>query len=314
MLPLLLSLPLLLPPTALAAPEPDPAPAPAVEQLEFQTLVEALIEADNKTNRKPAETIDELSAALDALEAQASELAADSQALELRTYARLNLARAYQLTDQPELAAQTMDEAIRVANGDELPASEFGPVLDELYRERLEALEALGRATLEVLCDTKCRVLIDERELAPGSHLLLLGSYRVTVEARDGKHKPMVKVVELTEADVEFPVRYQTRDPNPPKPPEPPPPPKRILSRGGSVTMILIGAATAAVGVGVIGYVGGTRPPGTGESSGAIGAGIATLVVGGALLTTGVVSLSIDEVRLGKARGRQAMLSWTTHF
>ena len=53
-----------------------------------------------------------LLARLAALEARPDELALDEGALELRTYARLNLARAYQIAGQPERAVEVMDEAL----------------------------------------------------------------------------------------------------------------------------------------------------------------------------------------------------------
>jgi hypothetical protein len=42
--------------------------------------------------------------------------------------------------------------------------------------------------------------------------------------------------------------------------------------------------------------------------------GLVAIGVGSALLVTGGVMLSIDEVRLGNEKGRQAMLTWRMRF
>ena len=171
-------------------------PAPQVEALSYGAVIDHLTSVDDKANRDPIAAIDALTAAIAILDNYAPELSGDPKALEARSLARLNLARAHLMADQVESATQVMDVAIRAAMGASLPAESFGPSLLALYEQRLAALEQGGYASLVVNCELPCRVFVEQRELDELPPLLL-GSYAVWVQDVAGKQAPLREQIEL---------------------------------------------------------------------------------------------------------------------
>jgi hypothetical protein len=287
------------------------APAPAIEQPEYDAAVEQLTAADRDANLDPVAAAGALTSAIAALEGFAPTLATDPETRALRQFARLNLARAHMLADQQELAQQVMDEAIREAMGDPVPAGSFGPSLEELYTQRLAALEASGRASLVVNCGMDCKVYVNERDLGPEPPPLLLGTYRVWIEDSTGKRSTLRAPLELNEAGQVYPIEFAPIR-RPPAPPPPPPPPTRIMPRWGEIALIVVGVGLTTTGAVLIGLDGSGRGEiGTYET---LPGGVVATVVGVATLLPGVITLSIDERRMAGKTGRQATLNWTMRF
>ncbi|PRQ02362.1 hypothetical protein ENSA5_23790 [Enhygromyxa salina] len=312
MLPLLTIIPLLFASTAAPTPETTEgeateAPAPALEQPEFDAAVERLGEADSEANRDPVAAAEALTEAISALQEFGPELAADEEARELRQYARLNLARAHLLAEEPELAAEVMDEALREAMGETLPAADFGPSLEDLYAERLAALEALGRASLVVRCELPCKIYVNENEVGPELPPLLRGTYRVWVESPSGQRPAVRELVELSEPDASYEVEFAPIVKQPAVVEEPPKPVGRLLPRWSEIALTLVGTGLTTTGAVLMGLD-------HKDNFQTMGVGAATLVVGATVLTVGVVTLSVDERRVARGASRQAMISWTTKF
>lgn len=313
MLTLLTTIPLLFAITQAPSLDPseDPsmqAPAPALEQPEYDAALLQLEEADMFMSTEPLASPETLANAITALEEFAPTLAGDAEARTSRQYARLNLARAHQQAKRDELAAQVMDEAIRAAMGDLLPAADFGPSLEDLYTQRLDALEQLGRASLVVRCEMPCKVYVDERELGPEPPPLLLGSYRVWIEDTTGKRSATREQVELSEVGHVYELEFAPIRP-PVRRPPPPPPPTRIMPRWAEIALIVTGVGLTTTGGVLIGL-----SQSDGENFKTLNGGAISTIFGVATMLPGVITLSIDERRIAGARGRQAMVNWTMQF
>jgi hypothetical protein len=130
MLPQLLTTTLLLfaPPPELTDPPPVPEQSPEVTE-----ALHPLAQTESDASSDPIASAEQLIEAVAALAEYAPEVATSPVARDLRRLARLNLARAYLLAGDDQLANATMDEAIREAMGADLMADEFGPSLDKLY-------------------------------------------------------------------------------------------------------------------------------------------------------------------------------------
>lgn len=130
-------------------------------------------------------TVAGLEQALAQLEKFPRRLHTDRDTLAKLGNARLSIV-ALLLEHDAAAAAAVMDEAIRSAQGAELPVRRFGPDVLRLYEQRRTALAQLGTATIEVSCEVSCQVLVDERRSLNPSDPLHLGAYRVWVGATDG--------------------------------------------------------------------------------------------------------------------------------
>ncbi|KIG18236.1 hypothetical protein DB30_01345 [Enhygromyxa salina] len=306
------------PTTGLDAPGPDTdkgqtAPAPALEEPEYTAAVDQLRVADEAANRDPVAAATALSDAISALEQFGPALAADAEARELRQFARLDLARAHLLANQPELAAQVMDEAIREAMGDPIPAGDFGPSLGELYEQRLAALEESGRASLVVNCGMECKVYVNERDLGPNPPPLLLGTYRVWIEDTTGKRTDTREQVELGEAGQVLELEFAVLRPPPQPAPQPPAASfERKMPRWAEISLIIAGVGLTTTG-GVLLGLDGTHKRSGAQHNTLPGGAVATLV-GVVTLLPGVITLSIDERRLAGKTRRQATVNWTMRF
>ena len=91
----------------------------------------------------------------------------------------------------------------------------------------------------------------------------------------------------------------------PPTPPPDDPPPARIMPRTVESVILAAGVGLATAGALMLGLQ---------SSRGELAAGGTLFAIGGAAAIVGGVTLGIDEVRVGKQRGCQAMVVWTTRF
>ncbi|MFV8754403.1 hypothetical protein ACNOYE_27975 [Nannocystaceae bacterium ST9] len=295
---------------------------------DYSAAIERIESLNKAVNRDPEANYEALAESLDQLARFAPTLSADPHGREVRLLALLNLARALLLTGHDAGAGLMMDEAIRLVRGGELPVARFGPTLSSFHTDRREALAKRGSGQLHVECRQPCRVYLDELELtldeSGESGPLLLGSYRVWIEGSEPEAAaPERHLVELdVDGEIEtlaFPIApVEVADEAPP----PPAPRRRLLPRWAEIGGLALGVGLIATG-GVLLGVDGRCPKGRDpvddaalcpklyESS---AGGFTALGLGAALGLSGGVLLTIDEVRVGKARAAQAMLGYTIRF
>lgn len=298
--------------------EPEFAGQP--EQTEYEQAITALEEANVEVNRDPVANYQVLMDALDGLGPYGAELAEDAEARELVSLSMLNLARALLVAEDEDGAAMVMKEAIRGAQGRELPVERFGPTLVEFHAAQKAELDAAGTGEIEVDCAVSCRVLIDERPSPSASGPLYLGSYRVIIEATDGSdtreshevdlhHSGQVELLRFPQggAPVDAPATGGSG---------------RILPRWAEASLAGAGLAVIAAGAIALSFdgkcPGGLDPmadaadcPELYEST---ASGWTAIGLGAALAITGGVLLTYDEVKIARQRGHQATLTWTLRF
>jgi hypothetical protein len=316
---------------SLTAPEGEPPAQAAQAAGSYEQALAAADEANIAVNRDPEANLAALEQAIDALLGFAPQIAASPNGREALDLSQLNLARALLLTEDKDRAAQVMDAVLLTARERKLPIKSFGPKLADFHDERRKALEERGTGAILVHCRVSCRVIIDEQTAASSSGSLYLGPHRVWVEAADGSAEPERHTIELTKPGVTEVVYFPAESdeecelvaPPPVEPPPPPPaPPKRILPRWAEIGVMVIGAGAVVAG-GVMMGLDGNCPGGLDPVDDAARcpelyegtvSGLVSLGLGSALLVTGTVMLSVDEVRVGKESGRQAMVTWTMRF
>jgi hypothetical protein len=314
-------------PPAGAATQPGPstteAPAPQVQDsnAEYQAALDRVNTAMKMANEDPASGSTQLRDALNLLQGFGPQLAMHPEGQELRTMGQLTLARALLATNDADGAREAMDEAIRTSRGDPLPTKSFGPGLTALHREREGVLEKQGKGGIEVVCNTPCRVFINERPTQQRTEGLVPGSYRVWVQASDGS-EPFVQRLVTIEGDGHVSKLEFGRVVEPPDEDGPKPKPRkdRILPRWADV--LLLSAGAVAIGAGATLWAIDHKCPDLSDARTSQcpevfltkTAGIITVAGGGALLLTGTVLLSVDEVRVANQRGTQASLMWTLRF
>lgn len=314
-------------PPATAAGEPAPSttepPAPQLQDAnaEYQTALARVETAMKMANEDPASGSTQLRDALNLLQGFAPQLAKNPEGQELRTMAQLTLARALLATNNADGARQAMDEAIRTSRGDPLPTKNFGPGLTALHREREGVLQKQGTGSIDVVCNVPCRVFINERPTQQRTEGLVPGTYRVWIEANDGSEDGLQRQVAI-ESDGQAIKLEFGRVVAPPEEDVPPPKPKkdRVLPRWADV--LLMSAGAIAVGTGATLWAIHQKCPDLSNARASQcpevfltrTAGIITVAGGGALLLTGTVLLSVDEVRVANQRGTQASLAWTFRF
>lgn len=288
--------------------------------------MERLSKAEQLANEDPAAGADELATAVRALHQYPRELAEDSALQEARMYALLSLARARLASDDPIGAQEAVDEAIRTARGDALPSAEFGPTLDKLKKQRIEAVAAKGTATLELTCHAPCDVFINEKTSEPTTKLPL-GEYRLHVEsAQPGGPAPWTIDVLVDTPDKTTALSWgESAKPEPE--PEPQPDPagaaaaRRVAPRWVEISALVAGVGLMAAGT-VLLAINGRCPDGADPSDPdacpqvytTLAPGAAMLAGGGALGLAGGIMLGISEVRVANARAAQAMVTWTVRF
>lgn len=297
----------------------------------YEQALAAADEANVAVNRDPEANLAALEQAIETLLGFAPQIAASANGREALDLSQLNLARALLLTEDKARAAQVMDAVLLTAHDRKLPIKSFGPKLADFHDQRRKALDEAGTGAILVHCRVSCRVVIDEQTATSTSGPLYLGPHRVWVEAADGSAEPERHTIELTKPGVTEVVYFPAESDDeceivaPPPvvaPVAPPPTRKRILPRWAEIGVMVIGAGAVAAG-GVLMGLDGKCPGGLDPIAdapqcpelyeGTI-SGLVSLGVGSALLLTGTVMLSVDEVRVGKETGRQAMVTWTMRF
>ncbi|KIG18610.1 hypothetical protein DB30_00295 [Enhygromyxa salina] len=241
--------------------------------------------------------------------------------------ARVVLVRLYLAIEDASAAQEAMDDLIRTARGQTPPVRTYGLEVTELYEARKRALEAAGTATLEIVCEGACAISINERQSAPGANLLL-GTYRVWVKGAKPDAGWTFHEVELVEPDGVVTITYE--DPNPPAAVAVPAPPveaaaKRMLPRAVEIAGAATGVGLLVVGAVLLsldGKCSKTKTAPTAETTveacgdtyeSTVG-GVSLLGVGGGLLVVSGVMLTIDEVQVGRAKGRQVTVAASFRF
>jgi hypothetical protein len=312
-----------------AAGEFAPSDRSGGEDGEFEAAVTAVEQANIAVNNDPEANLASLAEAIEQLSSFGPQLAASSEAREALELSLLNLARALLLTGDESGASEVMDQVIRGAYERKLPIKRFGPTLVAFHNKRRALLDERGTAAIQVRCRAACRVVIDTQPATTDSGPLYLGSHRVFIESVDGEFPTVDLEVELREAGATEVIHFPAEESSCPElepviieRPAPPPPPKRILPRWAEISVATIGLGAVVAGAVMLGLDGkcpggldpisdASRCPQLYEGSipGAVAIGI-----GSALLVAGAVTLSVDEVRVGQQRGRQAMLTWQMQF
>jgi hypothetical protein len=279
--------------------------------------------AQQMANDEPERGVVQLRDALQLLQEFGPTLAKDPEGQDARMMAQLTLARALLAIDDADGARDAMDEAIRTSRGDPLPVKGFGPGLTALYRERTGVLDKLTTGAIAVECLVACRVYINERPTQQRTDELLPGSYRVWIESLDGSEAPVKLVIDVGGVPV-APLKFGTPRETPPgeKPPRTPKDKtKRIMPRWAEV--VLMSAGAVAIGAGATLWAIDLKcadlsdpmiEPKCPEVYTTKVAGIATVAAGGAAFLTGTILLTVDEVRIGQARGNTVALNWTLRF
>lgn len=294
------------------------------------------LQRDLEQARLLADSDDELEGlerALAALHEHAPVVAASEDLQQARAVGYLTLARGYLARNDRAAAGVVVDEALRVSRGADLPSSAYGPTLHAFVQERLAARPA-DRAILEVRCEAPCRVYLDEtaaREVTSG---LVPGVYRLWVESEG--QRTLRREVKVAAGDSMVPIHYNptpapapvpaegpTLTDRPEQEPGSPPAPSapadvgrvRVAPRWAEIVGVSLGVGLAVTGA-VLTALGPTcveqnpceqlRRYDT--------AGIPILAVGSALAVAGSVTLAVDEVRVGRIRGRTASIGWQMRF
>jgi hypothetical protein len=303
--------------------------APPTDGEEYQQVIgdlELLVESFSTGDRP--ETIKSLERLLPIVSRYPDEVREDRTVSETLLQGWVILAGLYLAEGDIVAAYEVMDEAIRTARGQALPVREYGPKINQLYKDRKEALTQAGMATITVDCDVPCKVVINERLLSEHSESLFLGTYRVWVKATTGDVPWKFHAVDLTSADTVTTITYN--DPTPRPQPEPIPIPvsksdsspkaKRMLPRGAEIAGIAAGVGLVIAGAVMLSFDGKEHPTADGTPVedryyyNTTPAGGALLGVGAGFLVVSGVMLSIDEVRIGRERGRQVMAGVSFRF
>lgn len=261
-------------------------------------------------------------------------LRGDPSTLEQITRARLHLVWCYLDLDDQVAANAAMDSAIRSMAGTALPMNEpgLGTVLRPVYDERLRALQAAGTATIDVDCKVRCEVLVEGHRSPNPTNPLFLGDYQIWILARDGSVAPQRYAVSLEQPGQVVSLVFEegaegegsTDGPaitapsasgrDEPRQRDS----KRMLPRWAEALTMVAGVGVLAAGAALTAIDG--KCTGGGDIYTCLRVwenqpqGYALIGLGAALVITSGVMLTIDEVRVGNEKHRQAMLTWTFRF
>ncbi len=278
----------------------------------MQALQQAI---DRVGTEQPETSIVELEAAL-AEAAKHPEIASSEDAQAKLANARLVLAWLHLAEGDDAAAAAAMDEALRSARGSELDAGKFGPAILELHDARKAVLGSSETGTIEIDCRVPCAVVVNERKADNPVTELPLGSYRVWISATEGDPDWTFHEVELTlDASTQS---LSFEGPTPIVEERPVKSRKRMLPRWAEIVGLTAGLGLIAGGAVLMSLNGKCQGGGDPATCPAVYdntiQGASLLGVGGAVFLTFGAVLTVDEVRIGKAKGRQAMLTWTMRF
>jgi hypothetical protein len=290
---------------------------PGRDHAAYARALQALDDALLVANTDPEQGIPALNRALDALHQFAPLLAVDEEARMQRSLAHLALARAKLARGDEQGAAESVDSTLRELGELELPVEQLGPTLGKLFKARRSALATLGEARLRVSCATACTVWIDERSadqaLMSEGQSLIPGSHRVWIEDPSGSLEPLRTSVELRADDPPLELSYpaanvphpqlldgsrqsnfdRARNRN-----------NRLAPRWAEVLTTSMGVAVLAAGATL--WALNNKCPGGHDPHDTVAcpqlydtrtAGIASVTIGGTILVTGVVMLTVDELR-----------------
>lgn len=311
----------------------------------YPEAVAAVEAALLQINTDPQQGIDTLRAALLQLREFTPQLAEDPETLALRSMAELALARAQLAQDDRYGAAATIDATLEALGDSPVPTDRLGPGLGALVAERQRVLEARGVARLRVECRTRCRVLVDERNIGDVEQTgfareiaLPLGTHRVWIESLDADEppqtEPMRTMISLDSADSVVTLNYPASV-DAAQAPAPTlerrgahdgrrelgQPHKRIAPRWAEVTTLVAGSAALVAGA-VLWAIDSRCPRGADPNDLAAcpelydtrTAGIALVSAGFVAGLTGGVMLIVDETRVGDRRGTELGVVWTARF
>jgi hypothetical protein len=140
---------------------------------------------------------------------------------------------------------------------------------------------------------------------------LYLGIYRVWIEQGSGDstqaHIEWVKLSEPNQTVVvelpSRPAKEAAHDSAPNAAHER----ERLMPRAAEIALLVVGSTAVTVGGLTLGIRGS---PANGRQI----LGVTMTGIGGAALLLGGISLAVDEVRLGNARGQQALINWRLNF
>ncbi len=294
-----------------------------------KTDLTAKIEAVLSTP-EPAK-IAELEQAIADIEAQPLDVLTDKLLPDELLRARVVLAWAY---EDPQKAQDAMDEAIRSSAGRALPLSGLGTPLKTLAKDRTDALNAAGTATIEADCSVPCQMIVNERRTASLTDPLPLGSYRVWVVATKGDVEPLYRNVVLRDPGQNAWVEFgKTEVVVPPPDPDPAVDPKKkpkrpkktkkganlsgnrpLLPLWAEIVGVVAGVGLVATGAALLAIDGNCRDSSceqlienTAQGAALVGIGSGVLLSFGALLT-------VDRVRAVRGKEVTATLSWTLRF
>jgi hypothetical protein len=297
--------------------------APPDRKTYVETLEEVEVAID-RGNQDPQQAIDLLEEALDSMAGFQLDLIGDRRALDLRAVAQLSLARAYLLEGREREALGTVDILILDTQESAPPVKNYGPTIQSLYDERVKVLEGYGTSNIEINCTVPCRVYVQERLGSQSPGPLLLGDYRIVVEAVDASIPPLRAQILLSEPGQVGHLTYgyapiQDADSGPQKDTAPK---RRMLPRWVEISGVVIGAGLAVTGGVLLAYhnqcPGGLDPVTNADECprlyNNLASGIATAAVGGAALLGFGVALTVDEVRGSRARELTTMLTWSVPF
>lgn len=244
--------------------------------------------------------------------------------------ARVILVRLHLADNNQPAARAAMDDLIRTAREQAPPVRSYGREVTELYEQRKAALQAAGDATLEIECEVDCEMIINERRTATASENLVLGTYRIWVKAATTDAEWEYHEIELVKPGAVTTVVYE--NPNPPlvdeKAPLPPPlssTKKRILPRAAEIAGAAVGVGLVITGAVLLSFDGkcsvskeiatvDMTPAECGDVYNSTPGGVSLLAVGAGVLVISGVMLSVDEVRVGRAKGRQVLVGVTLRF
>lgn len=285
------------------------APDPSALQ---RDLEQARLRADSD------DELEELATALERLHEHAPTVAGDRALQEARMVGYLTLARGYLARDDVAAAGVVVDEAIRVARGQEIPSATYGPSLHAFVQGRYESRPA-GRSTLEVVCNVPCQIYLDETRTDSRTANLVPGTYRLWVTSEGGprlrravdvESSPSVETIHYEGYPAATPVPA-TAEPAAREDLEPPTRGPsaaderlRVAPRWAELVGLGVGVALTVTGS-VLASLGPTCVPLDGDPCSAKRrydtAGIPLIAVGAALTVAGGVTLAVDEVRMSRA-------------
>lgn len=293
----------------------------ADQSADLAGLVQAVTDGVAITNEDPELGRDSLRRAIKSLDAKPGLTAHDEAAYRARLDGLLTLARAELALEQEPEAIAAIDEAIRIARGENVPVTDYGPSLAKLYELRVAAPELRPDGSIHVACGSRCRVVLDGREAGLGTDVMItgipLGRHRIRIEPSytiDGE--AFEERFFLAAATPEQAFEY-----------DPPPPPAsagdptgdgeanddpktpggraRKLPRWASIVGISVGAVLVAGGAALL-AVDGDCPDGSDPAGpDACQNTLATIPIGAALTAIGGASMIGFSVALGIGEARQ---------